>query len=298
MRPAEQGFLLLCCPLGDQNRNVLSVAQLRTLGQRVRQSDFAGQSRELTADDLQKLGYNSQMAMRIVRLLQQEELLKQYMLAARRCNCVPMTRVSEGYPAAFTLKLGLESSGCLWLKGDASLLQTPCVSLVGSREICRENAEFARQVGIQAALQGFTLVSGNARGADRIAQNACLEYGGKVISIVADELTDKISREGQLYISEDGFDMAFSAQRAISRNRLIHSLSDKTFVAQSDLHTGGTWDGSAKNLRYGWSDLYCFDDGSAAVAELEQMGAELVRIDALEDIGALERTAVSFLDSY
>ncbi len=297
MRPAEKGFALLCCSLGDPDRPVLTTAQLRTLGQRVQQSDFAGQDRELTASDLQKLGYNAAMAQRIVALLEQEELLAEYLRLARRAGCELLSRVSGEYPDIVVRKLGLDSPGCLWLKGDAALLKTPCVALVGSREIAAENAEFARQVGMQAALQGYTLVSGNARGADRIAQNACLEHGGRVICIVADELDNKIPRKDVLYISEDGFSEPFSAQRAISRNRVIHILGRRTFVAQSDLHIGGTWDGSAKNLRHGWSDVYCFRDGSAAAAELEQMGAELIGAEALVDIGALERTAVSFLDS-
>lgn len=297
MRAAEKGFALLCCTMGDPDRPILTTAQMRTLGQRVRQSDFAGQDRELTASDLQKLGYSTAMAQRIVALLEQEELLAEYLRLARRAGCELLSRVSGDYPEILVRKLGLESPGCLWLKGDIALLKTPCVALVGSRDIKKENAEFARQVGMQAALQGYTLVSGNARGADRIAQNACLEHGGRVICIVADELGNKISRGDVLYISEDGYNEPFSAQRAISRNRLIHILGRKTFVAQSDLRMGGTWDGSTKNLRYGWSDVYCFGDGSAAAAELEQMGAQLIGAEALEDIGALEGLTPTLFDA-
>ena len=38
----------------------------------------------------------------------------------------------------------------------------------------QENRTFAEEVGRQAALQGLTLVSGNARGADRAAQESCV----------------------------------------------------------------------------------------------------------------------------
>ena len=87
------------------------------------------------------------------------------------------------------------------------------VALVGSRELREENWKFAAEVGRQAALQGYVLVSGNARGADRTAQEACLAAGGKVICVVADDLWKQPLRENILYLSEDDFEEGFSAQR-------------------------------------------------------------------------------------
>ena len=120
------------------------------------------------------------------------------------------------------------------------------------------------------------LVSGNARCADRTAQESCLAAGGRVISVVADELWKQPVRENMLYLSEADYEEGFSAQRALSRNRVIHALGIVTFVAQATLEAGGTWDGTVKNLQNRWSDVYGFDDGSDAVMELSQMG--LVRI--------------------
>ena len=145
-----------------------------------------------------------------------------------------------------------------------------------------ESRKFAEEVGRQAALQGYVLVSGNARGADRAAQESCLAAGGQVISIVADELWKHPLLDNLLYLSEDGFDEAFSRQRALSRNRCIHCLGLKTFVAQSALKTGGTWDGTVKNLRFHWSSVYCYRDGSEASALLEQMGAHLIGMEELD----------------
>ena len=44
---------------------------------------------------------------------------------------------------------------------------------------------------------------------------------------------------------------------------------------------GGTWDGTVKNLRAGWSDVYGFCDGSEAMILLEQMGANLIGVAEL-----------------
>jgi predicted Rossmann fold nucleotide-binding protein DprA/Smf involved in DNA uptake len=176
------------------------------------------------------------------------------------------------------------------------LLQKPAVALVGSRNLAPDNLVFAKEVGRQAARQGYVLVSGNARGADRAAQDSCLEAGGEVISVVADDLS-KYSPKGHiLYLSEDGFDLPFSAQRALSRNRCIHALGEVTFVAQAELRSGGSWDGSVRNLRHNWSQLCCFNDGSEATLELVQMGAFPVSTGELGNIAGLSRENISFFD--
>ena len=240
------------------------------------------EDRELEAKDLIALGYRPEMAKRILQLLDDEQLLDYYIDKGKNFGCIPVTRVSTGYPLLLRQRLGLDSPGVLWAKGDVSLLSEPMVALVGSREQKNENRAFAEEVGRQAALQGYVLVSGNARGADKAAQNACLASGGRVISVVADELAKQPLLERVLYLSEDGYSEAFSSQRALSRNRVIHALGTRTFVAQSNLKLGGTWDGTVKNLRFGWSGIWCYDDGSEAMTLLSQMGANLIGMEELK----------------
>ena len=284
MRTTERGFLLLTGHLGNPERRVLTTAQLRTLADRMKDAKKPEENRELLEKDLVKLGYDREMAKRILGLLEEEAVLDYYLRRAGQMDCIPITRVSPGYPLLLRQRLGLDSPGCLWAKGDIRILNTPAIALVGSRELRESNRRFAEAVGRQAAEQGLTLVSGNARGADRTAQEACLEAGGRVISIVADELSKQPRRRNLLYLSEDGFDEPFSAQRALSRTRCIHALGRMVFVAQSDLGKGGTWDGTVKNLRFGWSPVACFRDGSDASEQLEQMGAYLVDGDDLRDL--------------
>lgn len=287
MNAREKGFLLLTSHLGDPARRPLTVSQLRTLAYRVQTMERPAEERELEERDLLQLGYGREMADRILMLLSQEDVLAHYLRRGEKLGCTPLTRVSACYPLILRQRLGLDSPGCLWMKGDAALLQTPAVSLVGSRDLAEPNRAFARMVGIRAAEQGLTLISGNARGADKTAQNACLQAGGQVISIVADELSKQPLQERVLYLSEDGYDEAFSAQRAISRNRCIHALGRMVFVAQARLQKGGTWDGTVKNLRFGWSSVACFRDGSEACRQLEQMGAFLVGEEDLSDMKIL-----------
>ena len=296
LTPAEYGFLLLTSNLGDPERKPLTVSQFRELMGRWDQIHSREFDREVEPGDFVSIGYSPRFADHIVRLLNQEDVLDWYLTKAAKLGCVPITRASETYPLIVRKRLGADSPGVLWAKGDLRLLDTPAIALVGSRELKPENRAFAEEAGRQASLQGLTLISGNARGSDKAAQNACLKAGGRVISIVADSLEERMPRENVLYLSELDFDAEFSAQRALSRNRVIHALGCITFVAQADLRKGGTWDGTVKNLRNSWSPVACFRDGSDAMAELEQMGAYQIGREDLQDLCALQRMETTLFD--
>ena len=296
MRAAERGFLLLGSHLGDPARRPLTPPQLRMLAVRMQMLERTEEDRELNTHDLKTVGYAEHEAERILSLLAGEKQLREYLKRGEACGCRPITRVGAAYPLLLRKRLGLESPGCLWIKGDVSLLQQPAVALVGSRDLLEDNRKFAWEVGRQAALQGYVLVSGNARGADRTAQDSCLEAGGRVISVVADELCKQPEQRNTLFVSEDGFGEVFSTIRALSRNRVIHALGLMTFVAQCGVEKGGTWSGTAKNLRSGWSDVYAFCDGSEAMHLLEQMGANLIGTDDLTSFFELQSTDKNLFD--
>lgn len=283
MTPQEQGFLLLTCRFGIPERPVLSTSQLRTLWNRVGSAKPVAEDRELEERDLMALGYGREFSRRILTLLCEEDLLEAYLKRGKRSGCIPLPLPDGRYPMLLRQRLGHDVPGSLWMKGDSTLLGNPGISLVGSRELLEPNRAFAAEVGRQAARQGLCLISGNARGADREAQQACLDAGGQVISIVADELWNHPFRKNVLYLSEDGFDEPFSSRRALSRNRCIHAMGIYTFVAQSGLGRGGTWSGTTQNLRQSWSPVICFRDGSESAEQLEQMGAYLVGIEDLAD---------------
>ena len=271
MNSREEGFLLLTSHLGNRRRHPLTVPQLRELSRCVMRSPRPQENRELTQADLIGLGCGEETAERVIALLNDRPLLYAYLNQAMDRGCVPLSRVSSAYPVRLRQCLKLDAPGCLWAKGDLSLLNKPAVALVGSRDLSARNAEFAQRVGYLAARYGLVLISGNARGADQTAQESCLRAGGSVIAVAADSLAKARTREKVLFISEDGFNEAFSSHRALSRNRLIHSMAQTTFVAQCSNGTGGTWDGTCRNLRGRWSPVYCLPDGSAAVARLYQM---------------------------
>ncbi|MBO5078355.1 MAG: DNA-processing protein DprA [Oscillospiraceae bacterium] len=295
MRNSERGFLLLTSHLGDPESKPLTVAQFRTLINRVKTMQRYEEERELTRKDLMSIGYGADEVGRILQLLSRQDQLEYYVNRAAKTDCYPITRISPLYPASLRERLGVDCPGCLWAKGDSSLLARPMIALVGSRELEPDNMAFAREAGRQAALQGYVLLSGNARGADRAAQDSCLENGGQVVSIVADSLEKCKDTPGVLYLSEDSFDFPFSTIRALSRNRLIHAMGTLTLVAQCTYGKGGTWSGTVQNLRHGWSPVFCYADGSKAAIALSNMGAIPIATDTLSDFGSLKPAEMNFL---
>ena len=287
MRGPEQGFLLLTSQLGDPDRKPLTVPQFRELAKRALAAEREVSSRDLAVEDLIALGYDPVMAQRIFGLLSGANQLREYLRRAADCDCHPITRLSDAYPLSVRKRLGLDSPGVLWAKGNIALLNRPAVAVVGSRELKGENRKFAEEAGRQIAKQGYILVSGNAKGADRAAQEACLEAGGQVISIVADSLQGKPLTKNTLYLSLDDFDKEFSAQRALHRNHVIHSVAELTVVAQCTWGKGGTWAGTLTNLRNGWNPVCCFDDGSEALIQLQNRGVEPVEMQALQKLSLL-----------
>ena len=86
-------------------------------------------------------------------------------------------------------------------------------------------------------------------------------------------------------MAEQGYDLPFSAQRALSRNHLIQAMGEKTLVAQCRTGAGGTWDGTTENLRRGWSPVFVSDDGSEGAQALIARGAVPVRtLSGLDDL--------------
>ena len=294
MNPREAGFLLLGSCLGDPARRPLTPPQLQRLAARVRLHPIPGAGEEeLTPAHLFKLGGSHSEAEHIVSLLSETDRLSAYLDRAGALGLQCLTRANPRYPRRLMRALGDRAPSVLWFDGNLDLLQRTGLSLVGSRELRPENRAFAQAAGLQMARQGYVLVSGGARGADAAAQASCLTGGGQVISVLAGPLTGA-SHRNLLLCCEDSFDLPFSPARALSRNRLIHILGEKTLVAQAAFGSGGTWAGATENLRRGWSPVFCFTDGSPGATALLERGATGVTISQLTDFSSLQPAQTVF----
>ena len=272
----------------------LSLAQARELSRRARAAGIGEEDpfRDVTVKDVRRLGYSEYEAGHIVSLLGRERQLDGYLLAAEKADVAVITRLDARFPQRLREQLGARCPAALFCRGDLRLLQRPCISVVGSRHLASPGAQFAAQAGRLAAREGFTLCSGDAMGADRTAQEACLRGGGSVLIFPAPELVYCPARENVLYAAEGGFELGFSAQRALGRNRFIHAMGEKTLVAQTGFGKGGTWSGSLDNLQHEYSPLFVFDDKSEGAQALCARGATPVQ--ALTSLQALTPAQLSF----
>ena len=272
----------------------LSLAQARELSRRARAAGIGEEDpfRDITVKDVRRLGYSEYEAGHIVSLLGRERQLDGYLLAAEKADVAVITRLDAQFPQRLREQLGARCPAALFCRGDLRLLQRPCISVVGSRLLASPGAQFAAQAGRLAAKEGFTLCSGDAMGADRTAQEACLRGGGSVLIFPATELVYCPIRKNTLYVAEGGFELGFSAQRALGRNRFIHAMGEKTLVAQTSFGKGGTWNGSLDNLQHEYSPLFVFDDGSEGTRALCARGATPVQ--ALTSLQALTPAQLSF----
>ena len=294
MRQTERGLLLLCCPLGDPMAGALSLAQARELSRRARAAGIGEEDplRDVSAKDVRRLGYSEYEAGHIVSLLSRERQLDGYLLAAEKADVTVITRLDARFPRRLREQLGARCPAALFCRGDLELLQSACVSVVGSRHLAAPGASFAAQAGYLAAREGFTLCSGDAMGADRTAQEACLSNGGSALIFPATELVYCPGRKNVLYAAEGGFELGFSAQRALARNRFIHAMGEKTLVAQTGFGKGGTWSGSLDNLQHEYSPLFVFDDQSDGAQALCARGATPVQ--KLTSLSSLTPAQLSF----
>ena len=272
----------------------LSLAQARELSRRARAAGIGEEDpfRDVTVKDVRRLGYSEYEAGHIVSLLGRERQLDGYLLAAEKADVAVITRLDALVPQRLREQLGARCPAALVCRGDLRRWQRPCISVVGSRHLASPGAQFAAQAGRLAAREGFTLCSGDAMGADRTAQEACLRGGGSVLIFPATELVYCPARENVLYAAEGGFELGFSAQRALGRNRFIHAMGEKTLVAQTGFGKGGTWSGSLDNLQHEYSPLFVFDDKSEGAQALCARGATPVQ--ALTSLQALTPAQLSF----
>lgn len=295
MTTAELGFLLLCCDIGD-GLAPMSLHQVSLLRRRMVNAIPKGDLQaDITPQMLRSLGYSEQTAMRLHCLLSREAAVQTYLALGAAHDCHSLTCISNGFPQSLRPRLGRHCPTVLFYKGKLSLLQNPKIAVVGSRQLHESGRQFAEKLGKLAAQEGYTLVSGNAIGADKTAQEACLAHGGSVICVISDALSEQSDADPSvLYLSESGWHQPFSAVRALQRNRLIYALGEKSFVAQCAVQSG-TRSGAEEALKQGISTVFVNDDGSAGAALLNSLGASYLKAEACDSIKALTPEQVGFL---
>lgn len=154
---------------------------------------------------------------------------------------------NPGYPAGL---LALKDPPLiLFGEGNAALLNTPGVAMVGSRNATRTGLGTAQGFAREFARRGWTVISGLAEGIDGAAHTGALEARGHTIAVLGcgpDEIYPKhhaglkarIIQEGGLVLSEYPPGTAPQPCFFPRRNRIIAGLADGLLVVEAALRSG------------------------------------------------------------
>lgn len=123
----------------------------------------------------------------------------------------------------------------LFTKGNASLLNTFSLAIVGTRRPTRYGAKLADEFAREFARAGITVVSGFARGIDSCAHRACVESGAPTVAVFGcgvdvcypaenRELYKAVLTSGGLILSEYAPGTHPMPYRFPERNRIISGL--------------------------------------------------------------------------
>lgn len=130
-------------------------------------------------------------------------------------------------------------------RGDLSLAERPCVAMVGARNASAAAVKLAREFAGALASEGFTIVSGLARGIDGAAHLGALPATVGVIASGIDiayppqhaDLQERIAREG-LLVAEQPPGTEPKGSHFPSRNRIIAGMAAGTLVVEAAPKSG------------------------------------------------------------
>ena len=137
----------------------------------------------------------------------------------------------------------------LFVRGNAELLSSPAVGIVGARQASSGPLAWAVRIAQQAVAYGWLVVSGGARGIDAAAHRAALAAGGRTVvylGVTADRifpianrrLFEQVIEKGGAIVSEHPpLSQTFSASHA-TRNRLIAGHASHLVIAEANDGSG------------------------------------------------------------
>ncbi len=200
-----------------------------------------------------------------------------------------VTRADALYPKALKLRLGKSCPPLFYYAGNLRLAGKRTIGFVGSRGADHADQRFTEHTVETINALGCAIVSGGAKGVDRMAAAASIRNGNAAVNYLADSLVRQIRRRENITAIQNNQlllmtavkpDMDFTAAAAMMRNRYIYAQSDGTVVVRSDYKKGGTWSGAADCLRHSICPVFCWDKPEyRGNQELIRMGAVPIGAD-------------------
>ena len=194
----------------------------------------------------------------------------------------------------------------LFVHGDASLLASPQLAIVGSRNPTPSGAQTAHDFAAHLARTGLTITSGLALGIDAASHRGALEAGGATLAVAGTgldrvypashrDVAHAIAERGAL-ISEFPPGTPPLPEHFPRRNRLISGLALGTLVVEAALRSGSLI--TARHALEQGREVFAIPGSihnplARGCHALIRQGAKLVETaaDIVEELGALARFA-------
>src|SRR5437870_5003798 len=268
-----QGMLALCSVFGlkDSDPAALTLSEWNELENRLRSSAIPGLAALRgweTSKITRELGVTDGEAQQIAGLLERSGRLAHELEKVFAAGMWVTTRLDDSYPKRLRDSLKQQAPAVIFGAGELQLLNRPGVAIVGSRNIDEAGAAFAREVGKRTVESSLPVVSGGARGTDRISMDAALEAEGKAVGVLADSLEVTVRKSDVREFLHDGRlvlltpyapTAGFSVGVAMGRNKVIYGLSEFAVVVSSEVNSGGTWAGAVEALKANWCPVFARD---------------------------------------
>lgn len=156
-----------------------------------------------------------------------------------------ITILDEAYPAL--LKESYNAPTVLFYQGDLKLLQKDAVAVVGARE-AHEYGKCVVKDFVHTLSKRLVIVSGLAKGIDRIAHEETIKNGGRTIGVIGcgldifypreNEQLQKEIAKNHLLLSEYPLGVRPNKHHFPMRNRIIAGLTLGTCVVEAKVRSG------------------------------------------------------------
>lgn len=169
-------------------------------------------------------------------------------IARARAAGIEVVTPGSGCWSAALDDLSVHAPVLLWVRGDAGLLPSHSLAVVGARACTGYGAHVTAELTGDACTAGLTIVSGAAYGVDAVAHRAALAMQTPTIAVLAGgvdraypsahaQLLEQIGDTG-VVCSEMVPGSAPTRWRFLQRNRVIAALSMATLVTEAGPRSG------------------------------------------------------------
>lgn len=190
-------------------------------------------------------GFGEETWKNILQSKDEEKIHKQEKFM--KCNDIKYINFyEEGYPKL--LKEIYDPPVTIFYKGELSVLNKSCISIIGSRNASDYGIRNAYNISKDLVAKGYTVVSGLAKGIDSCAHRGAIDGKGKTIGVLGCGLDIVYPKENlDLYraivkngiiISEYPLGTKPNPENFPMRNRIISGLSKKIIVVEAAEKSG------------------------------------------------------------